>query len=119
MGCNARKPVIGGLRTRKVQTSLRIRADRLASLLFAFWKVSYVNLIQVKFQFSRSETPKTDFLGPYGNAKKLVQHVGYSLLENLIFFGVLNFMVSVFKEKHNNFLCSLFIYRNCTCFPHS
>ena len=52
MGLDARKPVIEGLRTTKVQTSLHIHADCSVPLLFAFWKVSYLNLPQVKFQFS-------------------------------------------------------------------
>ena len=51
-GLDVRKPVFGGLLTTKVLTSLRIRADLSAPLLFAFWKVPYVNLLQVKFQFS-------------------------------------------------------------------
>ena len=39
MGLVARKPVFGGLRTTKAQTSLRIRAVWSAPLLFAlFWK---------------------------------------------------------------------------------
>ena len=52
MGLDARKPVFGGLRTTQAQTSLRIRAVWSAPLLFAIWKVSYVNLLQVKSQFS-------------------------------------------------------------------
>ena len=52
MGLDARKPVFGGLRITQAQTSLRIRAVCLAPLLFAFWKVLYVNLRQVEFQFS-------------------------------------------------------------------
>ena len=48
----ARKPVFRGLRTTQAQTSLRIRAVWSAPLLLALWKVSYINLIQVKFQFS-------------------------------------------------------------------
>ena len=46
-----RKHVFGGLRTTKVQTSLRICTDWSAPLFFTFWKVSYLNLPQVKFQF--------------------------------------------------------------------
>ena len=34
------------------KTSLRIRAVWSAPLLFAYWKVSYINLLQAKFQFS-------------------------------------------------------------------
>ena len=52
MGLGARKPVFGGLRTTKAQTSLRIRAVWSAPLLFAYWKVSYLDLLQAKFQFS-------------------------------------------------------------------
>ena len=48
MGLNTRKAVFGASRTTKAQTSLRIRADWSAPLLFAFWKVSYVDL-QAKF----------------------------------------------------------------------
>ena len=54
VGLDAKNPVFGGLRTTQAQTSLRIHAVRSAPLLFAFWKVSYVNLLQVKFQFSSS-----------------------------------------------------------------
>ena len=53
MGLVARKPVFGGLGTTQAQTSLRIRAVWSAPLLFAFWKILYVNLLLVKFQFSR------------------------------------------------------------------
>ena len=42
MGLEARKPVFGSLRTTQAQTSLRVRADWSAPLLFAFWKVSYL-----------------------------------------------------------------------------
>ena len=52
MGLDARKPVFGDLRTTQAQTSLRIRAAWSLPLLFAFWKEPYVNLLQVKFQFS-------------------------------------------------------------------
>ena len=38
VGLDARKPVFGGLRTTQAQTSLRIRADWSASLLFAYRK---------------------------------------------------------------------------------
>ena len=46
MGFKARKPVIGVLRTTKVQTSLCIHTVWLAPLLFPYWKVSYLNLLQ-------------------------------------------------------------------------
>ena len=52
MGLNAKKSVFGGLRTTKAQNSLRIHADWSAPSLFAFWKLSYLNLLQVEFQFS-------------------------------------------------------------------
>ena len=52
MGLDARKPVFGMLRITQAQTSLCIRAVRSAPFLFAFWKVPYANLLQVKFQFS-------------------------------------------------------------------
>ena len=52
LGLDARKPVFGGLQTTQAQISLRIRAVWSAPLLFAFWKVSYVNLLQGKFQVS-------------------------------------------------------------------
>ena len=72
MGLVARKPVFGGFfLTTQSQNSLRIRAVWSAPLLFTFWKVSYVNLLHLKFQFSvaeetglkpvLSETPKTGF----------------------------------------------------------
>ena len=51
MGLDARKPVFEGLRKTKALTSLRIRTDWSATpLLFAYWKVSYLNLLQAKFQ---------------------------------------------------------------------
>ena len=52
MGLDARKPVFGGLWTTQAQASLRICAVWSVPLLFAFCKVAYVNLLQVKFQFS-------------------------------------------------------------------
>ena len=56
MGLGARKPVFSGWRTTKAQTSLGIPAVWSAPLLFAYWKVSYLNLLQAKFQFSSKET---------------------------------------------------------------
>ena len=44
--------VFGGLQTTQAQTSLRIRAVWSAPLLYAYWKVSYLDLLQAKFQFS-------------------------------------------------------------------
>ena len=52
MGLDVRKPVFGDLGTTKAQTSLRICAVWSAPLLFAYWKVSYLDLLQTKFQFS-------------------------------------------------------------------
>ena len=52
MGLVARKPVFGGLRTTKAQTSLPIRAVWSAPLLFAFLKAPYLSLLQAKSQFS-------------------------------------------------------------------
>ena len=52
MGLVARKPVFGILQTTQAPTSLRIRSVWSAPLLFTFWKVPYVNSLQVKFQFS-------------------------------------------------------------------
>ena len=52
LGLAARKPVFGGLRITKAQTSLRICAVWPAPLLFTYCKVSYPGLIKAKFQFS-------------------------------------------------------------------
>ena len=41
-----------GLRTTKVQNSLRIRPVWSGPLLFTFWKESYLDFLQAKFQFS-------------------------------------------------------------------
>ena len=49
MGLDARKLVFGGLLSKQAQTSLHIRADWSAPLLFAFWKVSSLNMLQAKF----------------------------------------------------------------------
>ena len=54
MGYDVRKPVFRGLQTTMAQTSLHIRAVWSAPLLFAYWKVSYLNLLQVKFNFLAS-----------------------------------------------------------------
>ena len=53
MGLNGRKHVFGDLQIRQAQTSLHIRAVWSAPLLFAFWKVSYLGLLQAKFLISR------------------------------------------------------------------
>ena len=52
MGLGARKPVFGSLQTTQAQTSLRIRADCSAPMLFAYRDVSYLDLLRAKFQFS-------------------------------------------------------------------
>ena len=54
MSLDARKPVFGGLRTTQAQaqTSLHIRADRSAPLLFIYQEVSYLDLLPAKCQFS-------------------------------------------------------------------
>ena len=52
MGLGATKPVFGGLRSTQAQTSLRIRAVWSAPLLIAYWKVSYIDLLLAKFQYS-------------------------------------------------------------------
>ena len=49
MGLKVRNPVFGGLRATKVQTACTVRT---APLLFTFWKVSYLNLLPAKVQFS-------------------------------------------------------------------
>ena len=43
LGRDVRKPIIGGLRTTKAQTSLRIRTVWSAPSLFAYYKVSYID----------------------------------------------------------------------------
>ena len=43
MGLDGGKPVFRGLQTTKLQTT---------PLSLVYWKVSYINLLQVKFQFS-------------------------------------------------------------------
>ena len=49
MDLEARNPSSGFFRKTKVQTNLYIPADCSAPFLFAFWKVSYLNLLQAKF----------------------------------------------------------------------
>ena len=49
-----KKTCLWGLRTTKEQTSLPIGTDWSAPLLFAFWKVSYLYLLQVNFHFTSS-----------------------------------------------------------------
>ena len=46
------KTCLGDLWTTQVQISLCIRTVWSVPVLFSVWKVSYVNLLQVKFQFS-------------------------------------------------------------------
>ena len=74
MGLVVRKPIFGGLQTTQAQTSLRISAVWSTPLLFAFWKVSYLDLLLTEFQLSVSvaeqadlklallDTPKTGFV---------------------------------------------------------
>ena len=52
LGLDAWKPVFGGLGTTKAQTSLRVRPIWSSPLLFPFLKEWYLDLLQVKFQFS-------------------------------------------------------------------
>ena len=52
MGLDARNPVFGSLRTTQAQTSLRIHADWSALLLFTYRNVSYLDMLEAKFQFS-------------------------------------------------------------------
>ena len=61
LGLNVRKPVFGGLRTTKEQTSLCIHAVLLVPLFFAYWKVSYLDLLRAKFQISTLGNPKHRF----------------------------------------------------------
>ena len=44
-GLDARKPVLGGMRATKAQTSLRIRAVLSAPWLFANWISPYLSLL--------------------------------------------------------------------------
>ena len=53
-GPRARKPVSGGSQTKQVLTSLRIRAVWSAPLLFAYCKVSYLDLLRAKFDWLAS-----------------------------------------------------------------
>ena len=43
--------LLKGLQTTKAQTSLHIRADWSAPLLFFYWNVSYLNFPYAKFIF--------------------------------------------------------------------
>ena len=54
-GPQCRKPVFLGMQTIKEQTSLHVCAVWSAPLLFAYCNVSYLNLLQAKFQFSVAE----------------------------------------------------------------
>ena len=52
-GLVARKPVFGGLRTTQAQPACAFsHSDQ--RLLFAYWRVSYLDLLQAKFQFLAS-----------------------------------------------------------------
>ena len=65
-----------GVQTTKAQTSLRIRADWSAPLLFAIWKISYLHLLLLKLHIVSeeialglvlTETPKTGFVASMPN----------------------------------------------------
>ena len=100
MGLDTRKPVFGDLRTTKAQTSLHILTFRSEPLLLAKWKVSYLDMLQAKFQFfsfsvaeqaglniTLSETPKTGFVAtrPDYNSKhsRLESHTYWSFNHSL------------------------------------
>ena len=63
-----REKTFGGLRTTKVQTSLHIRVVLSTPLLFYYWKVTYLDLLQVSvaeqagLNLTLSETLKTGFV---------------------------------------------------------
>ena len=76
-GPQREKTCLWGFRTTKVQTSLHIRVVSSANLLFAYWKVSYLNLgflseisrsylvsvaVQVGLSITLSENPKTSIV---------------------------------------------------------
>ena len=71
-GHRRKKTCLRGWRTTKAQTSLRIRADCSAPLLFAFWKYHISKLAtsemlvsvadEAGFSLALSETPKTGFV---------------------------------------------------------
>ena len=63
MGLDVRKSVFGGLRTTQAQTRLRIRSVWSAPLLFTFWKVSYLDLLQVFSLCSWGDWFETRFVG--------------------------------------------------------
>ena len=52
LGHRREKTCLRGFASTKAQTSIRIRADLSAPLLFALRKVSYLDLRQAKFLFS-------------------------------------------------------------------
>ena len=47
-----RESLSWGVQKTNAQTSLRISVDWSAPFSFAFWEVSFLELLQVKFQFS-------------------------------------------------------------------
>ena len=62
MGLVARKPVFGGLRTTKAQTSLRIGAVWSEPLLFPVWKAPYSQFSsETGFNLALSQTPYDRF----------------------------------------------------------
>ena len=53
MGFDGRKPVFRGVANNKDAHDQSTHADwSWAPLLFTYWKVSYLNLLQAKFQYS-------------------------------------------------------------------
>ena len=64
MGLDARKPVFGGLRTTKAQTSLGC-AFWWAPLLFANWKLSYLDLLRANFNFLAGLCGSTGWFEPH------------------------------------------------------
>ena len=79
MGLVTSKPVFGGLRTTKAQTSLGIRADRSAPLLFAFCKVPYQSSLWPKY-FKLLAKQVFSQRGPYEPVYEiLVQCISYNI----------------------------------------
>ena len=52
MGLDARNPIFKGVWTARAQTSLCVYAVWSAPLFFAYWTVSYLELLWAKFKFS-------------------------------------------------------------------
>ena len=104
MGLDARKPVFSGLRTTQAQTSLRIRAVWSAPLLFAFWKVSYVNLLQVNFNFLASLCSWGGWFESrfVGNPEDEAQMITVSLHQSLTQMSHQDHSISTIRGKFNN-----------------